>query len=35
VDAIEEEHRRQALAWLDSTGDIFRAFEVNRDTVTR
>jgi 8-oxo-dGTP diphosphatase len=24
VDAVEEEHRRQALAWLDSTGDIFR-----------
>jgi 8-oxo-dGTP diphosphatase len=24
VDAIEEEHRRQVLAWLDSTGDIFR-----------
>jgi 8-oxo-dGTP diphosphatase len=24
VDAVEEEHRRQVLAWLDSTGDIFR-----------
>jgi len=24
VDAVEEEHRRRALAWLDSTGDIFR-----------
>ncbi len=24
ADAVEEEHRRQALAWLDSTGDIFR-----------
>jgi 8-oxo-dGTP diphosphatase len=24
VDAVEEEHCRQALAWLDSTGDIFR-----------
>lgn len=24
ADAGEEEHRRQALAWLDSTGDIFR-----------
>jgi 8-oxo-dGTP pyrophosphatase MutT (NUDIX family) len=23
-DAVEEEYRRQALAWLDSTGDIFR-----------
>jgi 8-oxo-dGTP diphosphatase len=23
VDAVEEEHRRQVLAWLDSTGDIF------------
>jgi 8-oxo-dGTP diphosphatase len=24
ADAIEDEHRRQALAWLDSTSDIFR-----------
>jgi 8-oxo-dGTP pyrophosphatase MutT (NUDIX family) len=24
VDAAEDEHRRQALAWLDSTSDIFR-----------
>ncbi|HUA30732.1 MAG TPA: NUDIX domain-containing protein [Streptosporangiaceae bacterium] len=24
ADAAEEEHRRQALAWLDSTSDIFR-----------
>lgn len=24
VDPVEEDHRRQALAWLDSTGDIFR-----------
>jgi len=24
VDAVEKEHRCQALAWLDSTGDIFR-----------
>jgi 8-oxo-dGTP diphosphatase len=24
TDAVEEEHRRQVLAWLDSTGDIFR-----------
>jgi 8-oxo-dGTP diphosphatase len=24
ADAVEEEHRRQALAWMDSTGDIFR-----------
>ena len=24
VDAVEEVHRRQALAWLDGTGDIFR-----------
>jgi len=24
ADAAESEHRRQALAWLDSTGDIFR-----------
>jgi 8-oxo-dGTP diphosphatase len=24
VDMVEDEHRRQALAWLDSTGDVFR-----------
>jgi 8-oxo-dGTP diphosphatase len=24
VDAAEDEHRRQALAWMDSTSDIFR-----------
>jgi 8-oxo-dGTP diphosphatase len=24
VDAVEGEHRRQALAWLDSTSDVFR-----------
>lgn len=24
ADEIEEHHRRQTLAWLDSTGDIFR-----------
>lgn len=24
ADVTEDEHRRQALAWLDSTGDIFR-----------
>jgi 8-oxo-dGTP diphosphatase len=24
ADAMEDEHRRQALAWLDSTSDIFR-----------
>lgn len=24
VDAVEDGHRRQALAWLDSTGDVFR-----------
>jgi 8-oxo-dGTP diphosphatase len=24
VDPAEEDHRRQALAWLDGTGDIFR-----------
>lgn len=24
LDAIEDEHRRQALAWLDSTDDVFR-----------
>jgi hypothetical protein len=23
-DTLEEQHRRQALAWLDRTGDIFR-----------
>jgi len=24
ADAVEEEHRRMALAWMDGTGDIFR-----------
>jgi 8-oxo-dGTP diphosphatase len=24
ADAVEDEHRREALAWLDRTGDIFR-----------
>jgi 8-oxo-dGTP diphosphatase len=24
LDAVEDEHRRQALAWLDSTDDVFR-----------
>jgi hypothetical protein len=24
VDRVEDEHRRQALAWIDSTRDVFR-----------
>lgn len=27
MDKVEEEHRRKTLAWLDSTGDIFRRAE--------
>ena len=30
VDAVEDGHRRQALAWLDSTSDVFRRVKPGR-----